>query len=1298
MRKRIYAQLLVLAMLLSLFPAVAMAAESELPFQDIVPGAWYTDAVRYVYEKGMMTGMGETTFAPETPTTRGMVVTLLHRSEGTPAATGKDFLDVAAGQWYTAAVAWASANDIVNGYGDGTFRPNDNITREQFATILFRYAGFKGLDVSGRADLTVFTDAETVSGYAKEPMAWAVKEGLISGMTSELLSPATSATRAQAATMLMRYQTKTAAQEPAPSATPTPTPSATPSNKPSSGGGGGGGGGSLTPTPTPTPAPTKTLITAVAITVDDAPVASGAKVKAGDTLAVAVTPEAATYDVSWTAGGAAVAGDTYVVTVADTGKTVTAKVTGKGEFGGEKTATVAVEDAKTFALSEESIPRVAVAEDATYYTVAEDGTTTEVTLSESSVLSLNITDKSSEDTNVETEIGIGEGEEAKKSSLLRVIEKAAGAGEDSLAADTAIPEDAVFASVAVELTLTTTVEEEGAEPITTTETVHPVGDTVVLLTAADLGVIDPDADLNDYVLFAQHTNANGETELQPGVAVTVEGKQYGQFKLSGLSRIWIGNVPPRTVTFYADETATAPLDTQVVKFGGYAKYVEPPKKDGFIFTGWDHDIRTENILQDTRITALWVEGKTAGDAQLTGAWSPATPEDTELTPVRETTGQGTRTITLDSKADYTANLSYSLTMAPPDNLTTVAKFATATTAEGALASTDYTDVTAPGSALTITKSATNAGGKAQVSTTNLYVKWVDAEGKPLLLQSMTLVIRTENLVAGNYDTQTRTEIISVNRGIGRPSYYLTGGSKTVGTGEDAQTIALPDYEGTVNGYLNTRTVNGVREYYLRAYPSFGSNFSLWALDDTNTYSGSYGRKDYTGYKVVIAPFEGESFTALPTVSTRYYDADHQEVKDALDVRVIKDDRGNLVLTCDMPTPVESKTRAYDDEVDFTLTLNGKTMEFEMPWNISAPYSSRKRLTTERWEDVMDFLGANEAADVTYTGEDVTLTGALTLKPTQSLTITFASLTIGSGGTLTLNGDSEAGADIYINEGSLTVADGGILATNSQNGQGTRAYTYVRLWDNDETGAGTLSVERGGKIVVPTDGLLVLNAANGIKVKEGGSVTCEGKLELSLNFDSGEGIPPVEIAGTVTISAADDASRWAYVDVNEGLVITETGKVDLQGRGYLYAYKGPVNKGSITAKGAANVRFSGPAINEGTITVENVMYMYNDGYSICNKGTILLNGGRLYVDGTVLVNTGTISGSGQVYARELDAAESDYDNGIEYVEGETDSSKRTPANYSHYKFVRDPAAEVETTIFIGEVDNQADGTCTAKINK
>lgn len=178
---------------------------SALPFGDVASTAWYSEAVKYVYENGMMNGTGDGQFSPNATTTRAMIVTILHRLELEPAASASDFADVASGSYYANAVSWAASNNIVNGISSSSFAPNTAITREQLATILYRYASFKGYAVTASNALDNYTDAAQISSYATTAMQWANAEGLITGSTGMALNPKGNATRAEVATILMRF-------------------------------------------------------------------------------------------------------------------------------------------------------------------------------------------------------------------------------------------------------------------------------------------------------------------------------------------------------------------------------------------------------------------------------------------------------------------------------------------------------------------------------------------------------------------------------------------------------------------------------------------------------------------------------------------------------------------------------------------------------------------------------------------------------------------------------------------------------------------------------------------------------------------------------------------------------------------------------------------------------------------------------------------------------------------------------------------------------------------------------------
>ncbi len=178
-----------------------------LPFTDISSDDWFADDIIWAYENGLMNGISAAAFAPGDNTTRAMIVTILHRLEGTPKSGENPFADIAEGMYYYDAVLWASENKIVNGYGDGRFGPEDSITREQMALILMNYAKFKGYDVTAQAELSKFDDGADISDWAITAVSWANAEGLLQGDGTKIM-PGEYATRAQVAAIFNRFTKK----------------------------------------------------------------------------------------------------------------------------------------------------------------------------------------------------------------------------------------------------------------------------------------------------------------------------------------------------------------------------------------------------------------------------------------------------------------------------------------------------------------------------------------------------------------------------------------------------------------------------------------------------------------------------------------------------------------------------------------------------------------------------------------------------------------------------------------------------------------------------------------------------------------------------------------------------------------------------------------------------------------------------------------------------------------------------------------------------------------------------------
>lgn len=206
--KKAISILLCVVLVLTCFAATVGAAQLH-PFSDVVPGSWYEEGVQYVYENGLMVGTSQMEFSPNANTTRGMIVTILYRLEDSPKVENASyFTDVPADEWYTEAVAWAERERIVDGYGNGKFGPQDSITRQQLAVILYRYSAYKGLSVSANGWAYSYPDIGSVSEWAVPSMQWAVQKGYISGSLvngQAFFLPEATASRAQIATILMRY-------------------------------------------------------------------------------------------------------------------------------------------------------------------------------------------------------------------------------------------------------------------------------------------------------------------------------------------------------------------------------------------------------------------------------------------------------------------------------------------------------------------------------------------------------------------------------------------------------------------------------------------------------------------------------------------------------------------------------------------------------------------------------------------------------------------------------------------------------------------------------------------------------------------------------------------------------------------------------------------------------------------------------------------------------------------------------------------------------------------------------------
>lgn len=1212
---RFLSVLLTLCMILGMFPGAALAAKENGSFSDVGSSTWYSEAVEYVYEKGLMSGTGDGSFSPDATMSRAMLVTILYGMESKPAVKGGTFYDVDKDQWYADAVAWASTNGIVSGYGGGLFGPNDIITREQMAAILYSYAKFKGYDVSAgdKIDLTGYSDYDKLASWAVAGMKWACGVGLISGVGGNELGPQSGATRAQAAVIFRSMDINVVAVEKAKAEKEK-------DKKPSGGGGGGITGGT-----------SKVQLTGVKILLGDADM-TGQSVKAGDTLSFYTIPADTTCTVQWKVGGTAVStASTYTVKALDAGSTITVTATGTGNYTGTVTsaATGAVVVPITpYATSPDTTP-VHFEDVEKVVFKDEEGNLVDVSNAE---LQFEVTTE----TNATVEDTTTTGMATALSSDLNIAVNANDLEES-------------ITYVAVDADLFVTSDNGDATQV------HPVGDTVVTLTKANLGIA-ADEDIADYTFVANHTNKDGVEESVTGTVVTVNGEQCVRFVLNGLSRIYIGNVPPLTVTF--DTDGGTAIDSQKVKLGGFAKYVEPPVKEGWLFAGWDHDLKTENIIKNITVTALWVKGTPVTQNQISVEYFEGlAPDSIELDGVEESFSNGTLTLTLDDTQVYAANLLAGVAIAPVDG---AEKAMIGETAQGAMDELDWYE---NASDVAVFAYLTDDTGAPKVSNETYYIKWVGANDKVLGLQSLRLVVKTQNSsIVGDYDTETKVETVDVNRGLGQVEFWLTNGTDSKGN-------AIEDYVGAINGYLN-----GYGEgYRLNLNGNFTQGFSIG--DNVTAVGERVSMDNYSNMKIVITPFEGETFSNAATVKSAKCYAAGGTSQDVNVTCVLSN--GNLVLTC-------AKPNANTMSVQITLELNG----VEQRLNI---YMADHGYNQENWThdtaDSWDGVAAKLAEgynSVTYTGSD-DLDISLTLEPMQDLYIPNGNLNIVDGGVLNLKGNEDYAGGVYVNQGALIVKDGGKLTVGAQDP--TKQYSFTL--SNVLAYAG-VSVENGGSILVPEDGYLDINNGDGgFNLAQGGQVTVNGRLHIGRNDTS-----TVENVFAGRVDCMRDVSMYAALEVNDGLTIASTGAVYVSNKASLDVYGGlTVEAGGKVVSEMGEIMLSGASDNAGTMEINGgALTMWNTGYTVTNSGEIYISEDSLLnICGTVLVNSGKLTGAGNLDAGYYDDTSS-YDNGIEWVIADT-SANYGPSYHNRNQFVKDPAKTVEVTYFQGKLENVNSGSST-----
>lgn len=517
-----------------------------------------------------------------------------------------------------------------------------------------------------------------------------------------------------------------------------------------------------------------------------------------------------------------------------------------------------------------------------------------------------------------------------------------------------------------------------------------------------------------------------------------------------------------------------------------------------------------------------------------------------------------------------------------------------------------------------------------------------------------------------FDTKTYTQVEQVNRGLGQITFLLTDG-------KDSEGNPLEDFMGNVDGYVDWDWENG--GYMLRLTGDFyGPSEVFWMGE------GNCSRNDYETLQLVISPFEGESFTKLPTVRANYW-TDYWEDGGVahpypVDAELVD---GNIVLSCERPVNAWSGMELVLelDGVRQEIWLNGigDTIDNDSEEE-DVPDVPEEDDGLTCWEEVLEEL--KQGNSVSYTSAySVTLDTELTLRPGQELLFgnwtDEVSLTIAEGGKLILDGEGENSASVYFNNGSLIVEDGGVLATRGQ----TEYHAYMMV-DNG------ITVKDGGQIIVEELGGLTLDCGvEGLLVEEGGSVQVRDVLIVGYGWDAHQ------IAGRV-----DCVGEQARMELNGMAAIAPTGAVYVSGGAELNVIGGlSVEQGGLLQSEIGNISLSGESENAGTIIInDGTLYINNQGYSVVNSGTIQVGQDSwLEIDSTVLENTGSVTGEGYLI-EESECELVGYDTGIEWIEP-SDWENQTPWDYSRWAFVRDPIINAEMLYFLGELSNRDGGTCT-----
>jgi len=1238
---------------------------------------YYAQAATALEQLDILAGYPDGTFGAEKSITRAemaaIVCRMIDKETDAEKAKGETiFDDVKSDHWASGYINIASKEGIINGDGNGKFRPKDDVKHEEAIKMVVCALGYgddvevdakdwskgylevaneKGISTSlkgtkGKASTRGDVAVMSYNGLATEsenskipatPVA-SVKAGEYKGTQKVKLTTATKGAVIYYTTDGKTPTTKSTkyTKEISISKTSTLKAIAVKGNvvskgvlsldytiKKASSGGGGGGGSSR---------PTTTSITSAELQVNGTAVSTA---NVGDTLTLITTPAGATGTISWTIGGSKISAttSTYTITSLDLGKTVKAEIVGTGSYQGTVSAectvvnTVQINAQDIMSDNANSSPVVLTdAENTTFL----DDEGNPVTVDATSTITLTID-------NPET---TPEAVSAAQTIIVQDIVSSSGAAESDL-------EDVTTTAVDVNLTVNDSA-------------VHPVGDVTVTLSASQLGLPEG-TDLTLHTFSASHTNKEGDDEIVTGEVVTVNDVQYVRFELNGLSTIWIGNVPPRTVSFYITEedadNKVNSIGSVVVKFGDFTPTAKIPiaSRSGYLFTGWNYDMTRTPIISNLEVHALWIAGEKVPADGISTVFS----EDT--TAVSLEVEDGLVSLDCEEPENLPASLDMKVTVTPPSN---TAKYYVGTDASVVAAFNDtngYLDANTV-AGISFEVNVTDENAIMIPSSITYYYKWIDSNGEVIAIQEVKVKI------ANGADGATSMEYTAnVNRGIGTFEAYLVDNDDP-----------SKDYVAYINNHLSGHALTGYDLYNNVSFDSYRTDSNFDAYDTL---------------KFVFTPFAGESYSTSDTITVtgEYYNGE-----DYVDwnggTYVISGE--NLIVTYPFST-----VKTISDYADLTISVNGVQQRIDVDYWGDNYYEDEENINCVTWAEVVTALGSvNNTKRYYIHCEDsspITLSTSLTIPANVTISAhETPSFTVANGATLTIaeNKDYDTAADLYINNGEFIVEDGGsVAATYTGRNLGNTYLGSIR--------AENFTFESGSTVTVPEDTGISLNG-DGVLTFANGSVVNNQAHFHTNNFDvvnlngtinSTGGYPyfhddEININGTINLNANRYYGRLElYGTINVG----ETGSINVQNTNSDRQYN--------------NLEIYGPLTNKGTITVKNGANaeIMNNGYVIYNEGTISVGSGcSIATSGTKYINTGVITGGGIIKATIGDDY-TNYDDGTEYVDAADDGYWDETldewvynlSDYSRYKYTHDPAETVDVTLYLSEIINMGEGQCT-----